>query len=70
MVDQHRARPPERAMKKASRSVGPDLLGVGDQVVVLGDGQGDAGDVGLLKGVEPMSGAANLPGDADDGRRV
>ena len=35
------------------------------QVVVLGDGQGDAGDVGLLEGVRPDGGAPDLAGYDD-----
>ncbi len=40
------------------------------QVVVLGDRQGDAGDVGFLKRVGPDQLAADLSGDADDRRAV
>ncbi len=38
------------------------------QIIVFGDGQRDAGDVGFLKRVRPDELAANLSGDADDGR--
>ncbi len=42
----------------------------GDDDVVFGDGHGDAGDVDFLKGIGAEKLAANLPGDADDGRRI
>ena len=47
-----------------------DVVHIGHQVVVLGDGQGDAGHVRLLEGVGADERAADLTGDADDGRRV
>ena len=37
---------------------------------MLGDGQGDAGDVGFLKGVGADQLAAHLSGNANDGRRI
>ena len=37
---------------------------------MLGDGQGDAGDVGFLKGVGADQLAADLSGDANDGRGI
>ncbi len=46
------------------------LIGVGNQVVVLGDRKRDAGDVSFLKGVGADQLAAHLPGDAHDGRRI
>ncbi len=49
---------------------GGDVFGAGDEVVVLGDGQGDAGDVDLLKGVAAEDFAADLAGDGDDGDGV
>ena len=47
-----------------------DFTGVGDEIVVLRDWQGDAGDVRLLEGVGPDQFAAHLAGDADDRRGV
>ena len=47
-----------------------DVGGAGDQIVVLGDRQRDAGDVGLLERVGADQLAADLTGDADDRRRV
>ena len=47
-----------------------DLVAVADQEVVLGDRHGDAGDVGFLEGVGADQGAADLPGDRDDGDGV
>ena len=41
--------------------MGADLFDRGHQVVVLGDRQGDAGDVGLLKGVVPSTGVGTCP---------
>jgi hypothetical protein len=49
---------------------GGDVLGAGDEVVVLGDGQGDAGDVDFLKRVGAEDFGGDLAGDADDGDRV
>ncbi len=46
---------------------GRDVFGAGDEVVVLGDGQGDAGDVDLLEGVGAEDFAADLAGDGNDG---
>ena len=43
---------------------------MGDQIIVLGDGQRDAGDVGFLKGIGADQLAAYLTGDANDGRRI
>ncbi len=47
-----------------------DVLGARDQVVVLGDRQRDAGDVGLLERVRSDELAAHLARDADNRRRV
>ena len=43
---------------------------MGDKVIVLGDGQGDAGDVGFLEGVGADELAADLSGDANDRRGI
>ncbi len=58
-----------RDMKSLAKARG-DILGPGDQIIVLGDGQGDAGDVGFLEGVGADHRAAHLARDADDGRGV
>ena len=47
-----------------------DVLGAGHEVVVLRDRQRDAGDVDLLERVAADQAAADLAGDADDGRGV
>ena len=47
-----------------------DLVGVGHEVVVLGDRHRDAADVGLLEGVGADGGRADLTGDGDDRHRV
>ncbi len=57
-------------MRKASRSTGAISCGSGDDVVVLGDGQGDAGDVNLLEGIGAEQLGRNLAGDADQGHGV
>ena len=47
-----------------------DIFGARDDHVVFGDRHGDAGDVDFLKGVGAEKLAADLAGDADDGRRI
>ena len=47
-----------------------DVFGARDDHVVLGDRHGDAGDVDFLEGVGAEQLAADLAGDADDGRRI
>ncbi len=50
-VDQHRAGAAGLGDLEGLAEHGGDVFGAGDQPVVLGDGQGDAGDVDFLKGV-------------------
>ena len=57
---------PLAAMWNASRTAGAEILRPRHQVVVLGDRQRDAGDVGLLEAVAANQLAADLAGDADD----
>ena len=69
-VDEHGSRPAgprdgER-LAHARRHVG----GARHEIVVLGDRQRDAGDVGFLKRVGSDQLAADLTGDADDRRAV
>ena len=45
-----------------------DLIRPGDQVIVLGDRQGDAGYIRFLEGVAADQEGMHLPGDADDRR--
>ena len=47
-----------------------DVVGIGHEVVVLGDRHRDAADVGLLEGVGADGGRADLTGDRDDRHRV
>ena len=47
-----------------------DVLGLGDQEVVLGDRQGDAGDVGFLETVGADQAGRHLAGDGDHRHRV
>src|SRR6202522_2858368 len=49
---------------------GGDVFGAGDEVVVLGDGQSDAGNIDLLKRVGAEDFAADLAGNGDDGDGV
>ena len=44
-VHQHRAGPVGSGDQKGLAQARGDVLGAGDQIVVLGDGEGDAGDV-------------------------
>ena len=63
-------RPDSRHIKGFADRACATSLGVGHQIVVLGDGQRDPGDVGFLKGVGADQLAAHLSGDADDRRRI
>ena len=47
-----------------------DLVGMRDQIVVLGDGQRDARNVGLLKRVRANELASHLPRNANDRRGI
>ena len=69
-VHQHRARTAAARDRERFADRRRDVLGRGDQVVVLGDRQRDAGDVGLLERVGSDQLAADLAGDADDRRRI
>ena len=57
---------PVRAMWKASAMTRGDVVGVADQVVVLGHRQRDAGDVDLLEGVLADERRGHVAGDGDD----
>ena len=46
------------------------ILGAAHSIIVLGDWQRDAGDVGLLKGVFPEYRARHLTGDRDERRTI
>ena len=67
-VDQHRAGTARARDVEGFAHVVRDVIGAGHQVVVLGDRQRDAGDVGFLEGVGADQLAADLAGDADDRR--
>ncbi len=69
-VDEHRAGAAGLCDLEGLADGGGDVFGAGDEVVVLGDGQGDAGDVDLLEGVGAEDFAADLAGDGDDGDGV
>ena len=47
-----------------------DFAGAHQEVVVLGDREGDAGDVGFLEAVAPDQVACDVAGDHDDGHGV
>ena len=65
-VDEHRARSAGRGdVERLADDLG-QVGGVLDQVVVLGDRDGDAGDVGLLERVGADDGRGNLAGQDDD----
>ena len=64
-IDQDRAGAPgARDIKRLADGAG-DLLGLGDEVVMLRDGEGDAGDVGLLERIGPDQMARDLTRDRD-----
>ena len=65
-VDEHRAGPPGRGDVEGLGHDPRDLVGVGDQEVVLGDRHRDAADVGFLEGVGADGGGAHLTGDGHD----
>ena len=69
-VDQHRARTAGARHVKSFADGLRHFAGVRHQIIVLGDGERDAGDVGFLKRVGPDQLAADLSGDADDRRRI
>ena len=59
-VHQHRAGPIGSRDQESLAQARGDLLGARDQIIVLGDGEGDAGDVRFLKGVGADHRAAHL----------
>ena len=69
-VDEHRAGAAGAGDVEGLGDPARDLVGVGDQEVVLGDRHRDAADVGLLEGVGADRGGADLAGDGDDRDRV
>ncbi len=66
-VDEHRSGAAAGSHRKRFANCRRDVAGARHEVVVLGDRQGDPGDVGLLKRVGSDERAADLTGDADDG---
>ena len=69
-VDQHRPGAPGLGDVHRFANGGRDFVRASDEIVVLGDRQRDAGDIGFLKRVRAEQLAADLSGDADDGRGV
>src|SRR5579871_5716717 len=69
-VNEDRARPAGGSdVERLLEHVG-QLLDVLDQIIMLGDRHGDAGNVSLLEGVFAQYGAGDLAGDGDEGRAV
>ena len=69
-VDQNRPRAARSRHIERFADRSRHFIGVRHQIVVLRDGQRDAGDVGFLKGVGADQLAADLPRDAHDWRRI
>ena len=69
-VDQDRAGAAGGGDLEGFADGGGDVFGARDQEVVLGDGQGDAGDIDLLECVGAEDFGGDLAGDADDGHGV
>ncbi len=69
-VDEHGTGAPGGGDVERLRESAGDVLGVGDQEVVLGDRHGDTADVGFLEGVGADQPAPDLPGDRHDRHRV
>ena len=69
-VDQHRAGPAGAGEVERLGQDPRQVLGRLHEVVVLGDRQRDAVDVGLLEGVRADRAARDLAGDRDHGDRV
>ncbi len=69
-VNKHRAGASAIGDQKGLADGARNVLGFCDYHVVLGDGHGDAGDIDFLKCVGAQNFAADLAGNADDGRRV
>ena len=61
---------PERAMAKASRTTSANWSGSLTRIVALGDGDGDTGNVHLLKGVLADEAFHHITGDKDHRRGV
>ena len=69
-VDEHGSGPAGGGDGKRLAHGPGDVLGARHQIVVLGDRQRDAGDVGFLERVGADEPAAHLTGDADNRRRI
>ena len=69
-VDENRSGAPRPRDVEGFLDGAREVGGVHDEVVVLGHGQGDAGDVGLLEGVLADGLAGDLAGDGHHGHGV
>ena len=69
-VHQHRARPAALGDLEGAADRGRQLLHVLDDKAVLGDGEGDPGDVDLLEGILPEQRQADVAGDRDERDRI
>ena len=69
-VHEHRAGPVGRRNLKGFAQADGDFVGACNEIIVLGNGNGDARDVCLLERVAPQDRAAHLARDAHDRRGV
>jgi len=67
-VDQHRAGPTRLGDVEGLFHRSAQLPDVGHEVIVLGDGHGDASNVCFLEAVGAQHRCGHLSGDGDDGR--
>ena len=65
-IDEHRARSSRRGEVEGLARDARERLGIADEIAVLDDGVGDAGDVRFLEGVLAEEGADLLPTEHDD----
>src|SRR5579863_8326086 len=65
-IDQNRPRPSRLCQPESFAHRRGKVFGSRDEIVMLSDRQGNAGNVGLLKGVVTDQLAADLPRDAHD----
>src|SRR5450631_931546 len=69
-VHQHRAWSSRCSDLEGFADYRGDVFSLGDQEVVLGDGQRNAGDVDFLKSIRAEYLAGDLAGNADNGNRI
>ena len=69
-VHEHGTRPVRSRDVEGFAQADGDFIRACHQIIVLGDGKSDAGDVRLLEGVASENRAAHLARNAHDGRRI